>query len=275
MMPGVRALTSPALAALILLTSCSLHDKPEPESRPWGGPEHDLRAQWVAEPGIDLLTGIAIPVRAYIESFQLAQFTQNANDLYPGFDHAVLPNEPDSLNEFAQDRRPTFKPGSGSLAMVGNLRFHLTAVDQSESGATATVCQYNYGAAAKSGDNYRSLTGGPNLGPDESEGLFAIRVTLSAPSLNSTTDLPPQQGPAPAPSGDVFGNWQITGRLTSSSVNSATESAQWPTYQDDLATCVAKAPDPPERRAFLIEGEHPRSDFPTSPANPGWPAATS
>jgi hypothetical protein len=25
------------------------------------------------------------------------------------------------------------------------------------------------------------------------------------------------------------------------------------------------------RRAFLTNGEHPRSDFPTSPPNPGWP----
>jgi hypothetical protein len=45
----------------------------------------------------------------------------------------------------------------------------------------------------------------------------------------------------------------------------------WPTYEADKAACVENAPDPAPVRAAIIDGTHPRSEFPTSPASPGWP----
>jgi hypothetical protein len=103
----------------------------------------------------------------------------------------------------------------------------------------------------------------------EPRGIFAERVTLVAPADDAT--LPPQQGPSPAPSTDVFGDWQITGYLHALSEMGPEFDAQWPTYEADINDCVAKAPDPPERRDFLVTGVHPRADFPSTPATPGWP----
>jgi hypothetical protein len=82
---------------------------------------------------------------------------------------------------------------------------------------------------------------------------------------------PPQGGPAPAPAVDVFGDWNITGLLIDSGRLHSDFPKVWPTHEADLATCIEKAPDPPERRAFLKIREHPRTDFPTSAPSPGWP----
>jgi hypothetical protein len=76
---------------------------------------------------------------------------------------------------------------------------------------------------------------------------------------------------APAPAVDVFGDWNITGPLIDSGRLHSDFPKVWPTHEADLATCIEKAPDPPERRAFLKISEHPRTDFPTSAPSPGWP----
>ena len=143
-------------------------------------------------------------------------------------------------------------------------------MERSGRNVTVTVCNYQYGVAKQEANgNFRALA---KTGPVDTRGIYGIRVLLVAPADESTATLPPQKGPAPAPSDDVFGDWQVTGFLTASADSSK---VQWPNYAADQATCVEKAPDPPERRAFLVNGEHPRSDFPTSPASPGWPESTS
>lgn len=49
-----------------------------------------LRFRWSAADGIDLTTGIAVPVRAYVESHKLIEKTYTMQAGYPGFDRAVL-----------------------------------------------------------------------------------------------------------------------------------------------------------------------------------------
>lgn len=262
----VRRVVSLMLATSTALAACSSGATTGREHQRWGGLVSDVRAQWSAAPGIDLSTGVAVPVRAYLESFELGQFTGNPDDLYPGFMHAVPPNEPEGPDPSARDRRPTLKHPNRS-ALVGNLRFHITSVQRSEQNFTVTLCQYNYGVAEQQVDgSYTSLVAG---GRADSSGISAVRVFLMEPTGESDPVLPPQKGSAAAPVEDVFADWQITGQLTSSSSSS---SAQWPTYQADDAACVEAAPDSLERRAFLLTGEHPRSDFPTSPPSPGWPS---
>jgi hypothetical protein len=260
-----RAMTSLMLVGLMVLAGCSLFGARAPENQRWGGLVSELRAQWTAEPRIDLMTGVAVPVRAYLESFQLAQFTGNADDLYAGFTRAVPPNEPDGPDPSALDRRPTLKRAIGS-ALVGNIGFHILMVQPSGRNVAVTVCHYNYAAAEQQANGaYASLVAGI---PAPDIGIYAIRVMLTTPDDESASTLPPQDGPAAAPIDDVFGGWQVVGRLTSSSTSSQ---SQWPTYQADRAACVEAAPDPYDRRAFLLTGEHPRSEFPTSPPSPGWP----
>ena len=269
MIARIWRLASLMLAGSMVLVGCSLFGTREPEHQRWGGLVSDLRARWSAEPGIDLRIGVAVPVRAYLESFQLAQLTGSADDFYPGFTRAVPPNEPDGPDPSARDRRPGLKHPIRS-AVVGNIRFHITSVQRAGGNVAVTVCYYNYGAAEQQGDGaYASLVAGQ---PAPNRGMFAIRVTLIGPPDESASALPPQTGPAAAPGNDVFGDWQVIGYLTSSSSSSR---AQWPTYEADKATCVEKAPDPFDRRAFLLTGEHPRSEFPTSPPSPGWPEGVS
>ena len=90
-MGRARSFASLILVASMALAGCSLFGSRQPAPQRWGGMVSDLRVQWDAEPGIDLLTGVAVPVRAYLESSDLAQYTGNLDDAYPGFTRAVPP----------------------------------------------------------------------------------------------------------------------------------------------------------------------------------------
>src|SRR5690349_7572273 len=87
-----------------MLVACSpQHDDPPPPPAPatplagWSNElVADLRMRWTAAPGIDLLAGPAVPLRAYLESRSLVFMTGDMDDLYPGFDRAVMPSQPAS-----------------------------------------------------------------------------------------------------------------------------------------------------------------------------------
>ena len=257
---------SHSLIATTVLAGCHLIDGQGPIER-WSGLASDLRLHWSAEYGIDILTGAAVPVRAYTESAMLAHYMGNIDYAYPGFTRAVPPNAPnDSSDIGARNRRPRLDRPVPK-ALIGNERYHILSLARSGRNITATLCNYRY-AVGMPADNgmFKSV----QTGVGDSRGIYAERVTLVAP-VDESALLPPQSGPQPAPSNDVFGDWQITGSLNGFSSHLPEFKTQWPTYQADGATCVDKAPDPPERRTFLIDGEHPRGDFPTSPASPGWP----
>jgi hypothetical protein len=259
-------LVAPIVVASTLLAGCHLFDNREPAIQRWGGLLSDLRYQWDAEPGIDVLTGAAVPVRAYIESRWLAGSMGNLDHAYPGFTRAVPPDPPNA----GWGLRPNVNHKLDT-ALIGNAQYHILSLTRSADVVTATVCSYDYAVArqaddGKDADNFESVARRLEWRP---KGIYAERVTLAAPGDESSS-MPPQAGPSPAPSDDVFGNWRITGYLFSTSQPGF--SSQWPTFDAELAKCVEKAPDPPERRAFLTDGNHPRSDFPTSPPSPGWPA---
>jgi hypothetical protein len=260
----IRNLVALVSLASIVLAGCTRPRENDQSVHRWSGVLADVRVQWSAEPGIDLLTGAAVPVRAYLESQLLAQYMGSMDQTYPGFARAVPPNEPkDSPNISARDRQPLLdypldKP------LFGNISYHIRSVEQAGRDVTVTVCTFNYAVAEQRNDKFIAFN---NLGPIESRGIGAARVLLTSP--NESAALPPQAGPESSPSRDVFGAWKVAGllRATSDYVK-----PQWPDYDADLDACVTKAPDPLERRAFLLNGEHPRSDFPTSPPSPGWPA---
>ncbi|MDT5112086.1 MAG: hypothetical protein QOE20_3976 [Mycobacterium sp.] len=243
------------LAVSTLVAGCHLFGDDQAAIDRWGGLLSDLRYQWDAEPGIDVTTGAAIPVRAYIESRILAQSTGNLDYAYPGFTRAV-----------PSDGDPNLRPNVNHPrddALIGNSRYHILSLNRTGATVTATVCNYYYTLASEQDDDkYESAAAGRS----EPQGVDALRITLSAPPEPSP--LPPQVGPSPAPSADVFGDWRITEFEFPTKPGFA---SQWPNYDADEAKCVENAPDSPERRTFLVSGEHPRSDFPTSPPSPGWP----
>jgi hypothetical protein len=261
-----KILTCLVLASM-MLAGCHLLDDRRPSIQRWTGLLSDLRYQWDGEPGIDTLTGAAVPVRAYIESRMLAQSMGSLDYAYPGFARAVPPDPPDA----GWGLRPNVNH-SVSKALIGNAKYRFLSLGRSADVVTATVCNYDYSVAhqvedSNENDKFESVARHLDRQP---KGIYVERVTLAAPK-DESSPLPPQAGPSPAPSSDVFGDWNITGYLFSTSQPGF--KSQWPTFDADLAKCVEKAQDPLERRTFLVEGEHPRSDFPTSPATPGWPAS--
>lgn len=263
----IRILATLVAVASTVLAGCQV-DGRQPAVQRWSGLVGELRVQWSAEPGIDLRSGPSVPVRAYIESRWLAQYAGSLDYAYPGFAEAVPPNVDGTPDLGAESRRPNVNVGLSS-PLIGNDQFHILSIDGSGRDFKATVCNFTYSVSKKNDDGtYFSVARTESREP---RGIFASRVSLVAPLEQSQTALPPQEGPAASPDGDVFRGWQIVGNLNSNSRLLPGFEQDWPTYDADTASCVKKAPDPPARIAFLIDGDHPRSDFPTSPPSPGWP----
>ncbi|MGB3483510.1 MAG: hypothetical protein WBB07_15010 [Mycobacterium sp.] len=231
-------------------------------AEPWTGVMANVNAVWSAEPGIELITGPAVVVRAYVESRALASAMGTIDVVYPGFTRAVL--SPAETGEVPG----TPWPGTSHplpFPLVGTDRLHILRIDTVGRAVTAIVCSYGrYTSTYDLGNgNY-----GPYPGDVDDDGVVAMQVKMTAPEI-SASPLPSQRGPARSPSDDVFGGWSIDSRRLD--MNEVWP--DWPTALEDVQACRDRAPDPVERRKFLRQGEHPRSDYPTLPAYPGWPAA--
>jgi hypothetical protein len=229
----------------------------------WQGPISDLRYLWTAEPGIDVLTGPAVPVRAFLESFMLSQYAGNLDYAYPGFGQAV----PDSASELWVTRPALDVPREERS--VGNITHHILSMNRVDDDVAAVVCSYNYRVASETEDgSYLSVA---RTGPRGERGIDVIKIGMSG---RPSTTLPPQSGPRPDPVDDVFGDWLVRGMLTFYSDNDPGFDEAWPTYAADKRACVDRAPDPAQVRAGIIDSPHPRDFFPTTPASPGWPQHT-
>ncbi|MCV7267980.1 hypothetical protein [Mycolicibacterium doricum] len=222
-----------------------------------------MRYLWTAEPEIDVLTGPAVLVRAFIESFMLSQYVGDMAYAYPGFDRAV----PENGFELWVTR-PALDVPSDEPA-VGNIAHHFLSIIRTDGDVSAIICSYSYRLASKSDDrSYRSVAG---AGPKDTRGIYVTKVGLTGRSPS----MPPQAGPRPDPVDDVVGDWRFRGILDSFTQGKQGFDEAWPTYEADLRTCVDKAPDPAPVRAEIIDGSHPRDFFPTAPASPGWPETPS
>ena len=258
-----------ALTLLLVITvssGCHQFQDDAPRLEGWGGPLSDLRAQWTSAPNLDLTTGVAVPVRAYVESRWLAQRQGSLDYGYPGFLDATPPNS-EGPPFGAEFRRPE-ADNQVQNPFIGNETFRITAFRQEGRNVTATVCRYSYTMATKNDDGSYSSVASRQSG--EPRGIDVNRVLLVAPT-DDGEPLPPQEGPEAAPSGNVFAGWSIEGYQDAFFKQDPGFASAWPTYAADLKACVSAAPDSPERRAFLSEGDHPREDFPTSAPSPGWP----
>ena len=97
-----------ALTAVTVVSACNT-DPTEPPSTTGTPPErispnwppllNDFRFHWTAAPGIDVTTGPAMIVRAYLESYNTAWFTLNLDNLFPGFRRATPENQ-ESVGDF-------------------------------------------------------------------------------------------------------------------------------------------------------------------------------
>jgi hypothetical protein len=257
-----------ATAAIAVSTAACTSGGDEPRIDRSTGQLADESYQWSADPGIDLLSGPAVPVRAFLESRLDTQTMHNLDYAYPGFDRAVAQSE-DGNDIFTRNLRPDVSRGSASDAVrIGNNKFRIGSMTRDGDTITAVVCNCRYGLALEQENGAFVSVAHDNVAND---GIDALQIRMTAAADESKNALPRQEGPAVAPAVDVFGDWKITGFLTLYGGPDPAYAQAWPNQDADLARCVADAPDPLDRRAFLSSGQHPRSDFPTSPPTPGWP----
>lgn len=261
-----------ALCAIVMLPVASCSSAGHPAQRtttsataPAGWPPvlDDFTIVWSAEPGIDLTTWPAVVVRAYTESYVLASITSSGNYLYPGFKNSVGPDK--SLDDpiGTQFLWPTTTHPSEN-GWVGTAQYHMLSITTAGRDVVAVVCEYMFGSAEQG--RYGGFIAHLGLPPPRS-GILPMRLTMTA-RADPAPAMPAQQGPARAPSVDVFDGWRITSHQGGWFAGPGVW-WEWPDVVRDSDTCVAKAP---EHRDLIRGMEYDRSVFPALPAYPGWPS---
>jgi hypothetical protein len=225
-------MTIARLCAVVLLVAalagCQDGDEPPPEPTfaNWPDTLQDFRFRWSAEPGVDLVSGPVVSLRAYLESYRIGQLTNDISAAYPGFERAVpapLPppysgSTPAELVAIrpAPEAEPFGPPGP----FYGNEYFHILELTPIEGGYRAYVCDGLYNIFRQGGQGeqsgmyvsvmrFESRSG--RLGVNAIK-VWRVEFTDAPPDPNAAAMVTvPQRGPNPAPVGDVFGPWRITG----------------------------------------------------------------
>jgi hypothetical protein len=167
-------------------------------------------------------------VRAYLESYEVAQMTSDPSNTYPGFDRATPENQPRVGNYEYQliavrpFSLPTPEADRNAAAQFGYEAFHFLELTPIANGFRAIVCSGSYAnfveSEAKQGQ-FISVAADPKTGEPRRPGftgVYAHQVELAKGDPRVGGDAPPepsvpQAGPEPAPNADVFGDWFITG----------------------------------------------------------------
>lgn len=236
--PGRTLASALAISFALVLLVAGCHSTPESPAPPatssasakdsqWPGKLADFRFRWSAEPGFDLAVGWAVPLRAYLESWLLTRYTDNAFDGYPGFVGATpAPLEPGSSElidlPYEQRQIPESRGASEyqdpDLRIVGNEDLHVLRTDPIPSGFRALVCDstLNVYKQAAGATQFAPLTLQSQVSPTDADNMKVWRIEFSDHDPRADSNQPdagkPQQGPLPAPLTDVFGNWFVTGR---------------------------------------------------------------
>ncbi|WP_241474095.1 hypothetical protein [Mycolicibacterium neoaurum] len=261
-------------------------DSPAKNARSnWPATLDNFRFQWSADPTINLTSPPASIVRAYVESHSIANYTFDAANTYPGFERATPENESTKSEQFRWQLLRVRPLGEGTVASAEDARqqygyqpLHVLELIPIDTGYRAILCFGDYSRFVTSSTQpgkFVSVVFNEELGatvPIDNPGVGVRQVELAQREAVTGSTVPetppaPQQGPLPAPTDDVFGDWSVTGSSTSfwgsrdQFVDIASE------YQD---RCAAAMPDAPEVRRSMMSGiknEPP----PPGPPVPGWP----
>ena len=280
------------LLAALGLTGCQGDEAPPaPTFANWPASLNDFRFRWAAEPGIDLVSGPAVPLRAYLESYRIGQLTGDIGATYPGFDRAV-PELP-APNSDAPAQLGVIRPAPGAEQFgppgpfFGNEFFHILEITPLEKGYRAYVCDGLYKIFREGDEREREERGkyvsvvkyaSNHRGLNDVNGMKVWRVEF--------TDTPPaadapamvageQRGPSPAPAGDVFGPWRITGASDfawGTDINRESTSDERMDGARRISQCSDLLPHWRTERDANIKSVLDTPPTP-EPASPGWPEA--
>ncbi|MFN3006635.1 hypothetical protein [Mycolicibacterium wolinskyi] len=282
------------LMALTLSSCRSGESAPPPPTEPafanWPQTLDGFRFRWTAEPGIDLLSGPAVPLRAYLESHRVGDLTSNVDDAYPGFSRAV-PAVGKAIDESSSrlpfqlwDIQPATEPAlvhSQPTRFFGNEYLHILNLASTEGGGyRAYVCDGLYNIFRENAEPHEYV---PVYAPTEDDPdvdawavkVWRVELTETPPTPDAPDEVAtPQKGPNPAPLGDVFGPWRITGASPNTSWGatdgSDANAGADPALPQLKQQCRDRMPhDAAQRHAIYTS----RLDTPPTPepAVPGWP----
>lgn len=282
-----------AVVCAVALVCAGCSADPEPSGPPapgqtypnWPATLDSFRFRWTAEPGIDLLTGAAVPIRAYLEGRRVAEFTAGTGsslptqfESYPGFGSTVkrptgLPwKGPDPVEVW--DAYPDARIDIAGKQLFGNEYFHLLQLDPIDGGYRAYVCdgRYNLFVKKAKGNAYETTEG---VGFGKFDYIFVWRV-----EVRNHRELPergPQRGPNPAPADDVFDGAQILAGNKArwggfeGVPNTGADPSESRTSAENHRRCLDKMPDSPHDMG-IIAASRPTEPPAFEPAVPGWPA---
>jgi hypothetical protein len=282
----IRRIVTVVLAAMILAGCSPSHDSapPQPPTYPnWPDLFAGFRFRWSAAVGIDLLTGPAVPLRAFLESVRVGESTEDLTKAsspkftaYPGFFNAVSePTDVEGRIPFQITQAWPF-PGAvyDNQPLYGNEYFHVLQIDPIDGGYRAYVCdgRYNVFLQDRKTKQYLSI-----LGPGTKDYFALVRIWRVELRQPAAAPAPvPQKGPNPAPLGDEFGTAKITASSTGLWGMRGTDEAR---NAGDVVTeqhrrCLDLMPDS-ATDMVTISRQHFNSPPPFKPPVPGWPAQAS
>ena len=252
----------------------------------WPDSLERFRFHWSSSPGLALTTGVAVPVRAYLESWYIASWTNGPENVYPGFLRATPESADLDGNYLGQ--LAWIRPLNGAPSYpvdpakpLGYMPMHIQSVDAVASGLRVTVCLGEYSIYFASDSSAGKLV---SVAADKSTAQLAdpldtvrvkrIELTKTDPRIPAgASDVDtPQEGPAPAPAGDVFGHWFITGASSSLWGPVDADPPDFFVTPDMRRQCQEAMPDSPEKQIEMANG-FKDSPPPHGQPIPGWPLA--
>lgn len=242
---------------------------------------NDFRFHWSAEPGIDIFTGPAVIIRAYMESYDIATFTADISNVYPGFMRATPENQ--TYREAPELQVTGIRPlGEGysitskdARPHYGAVQYHLLEMNSTPDGWDVIGCTGNYANFMESevvpGKFVSVAAFQPDAQPRPGSGVRPFRITLTQLERGGPAPVSvPQRGPAPAPNQDLFANWFITGASFGGwGPKNAPEPLRWPPASLQQR-CSQVMPQSESERLAIITGFKDNPP-PHGDAVPGWP----
>lgn len=243
-----RVLTALGLALMATLTACGSSTGPpenraqmvmhDDESIP---AQFDMTYRWIPGPVVEVNGPEGTFVRAFVESFELANAGESLQWGYPGFADAAPSNISQMITVYPPEVS-ALEPGVGTT--------FYTALRREDSGdwTRIVLCRYSY-QSVRGADSpvWRSRT------------MPARPVEIDLVRTGATPPVRPN-GPGRTSNRNVFGGWYVT-RFDFMAI--------YPIATADQQACDASTPADLPRREPIDQAQ----PWPTMPPSPGWATA--